>query len=58
MERFMTVKSFENTEVRRKLKDLPMTEAERASAMHTLRIAEAFASVVVGARDAMSRLLG
>ena len=53
----MTIKDFENTEVRRKVLSLPMTESERATALHTLRIAEAVANAIVGARDAVSRWL-
>ena len=53
----MTTKDFENTEMRRKVLAVPMTEAQRATALHTLRLAEAFANVVVGARDAVSRWL-
>jgi hypothetical protein len=53
----MTTKDFENTEVRRKVLTLPMSESERATALHTLRIAEAVANVIVGAHDAVSRWL-
>ncbi len=51
----MTKKDFENTDVRRKLLALPMTESERLTALHTLRIAEAVADAIAGARDAVSR---